>query len=107
MDIGDAVFTDLTHYTFTIDAVPEWPGGSTAIPTDRDDESEEYFALYLTLTLLWMAFSFMVGTWLEHWDVHRLSHKGVVVIFGIIAGVLVRYMGSGMSAVGARGACER
>ena len=47
-----------------------------------------------------MAFSFMVGTWLEHWDVHRLSHKGVVVIFGIIAGVLIRTMGSGMSAVG-------
>ena len=75
------------------DAVPEWLGGSTAIPT-------EYFALYLTLTLLWMAFSFVVGTWLEHWDVHRLSHKGVVVIFGIIAGVLIRTMGSGMSAVG-------
>ena len=90
MDIGVAVFTDLTHYTFTIDAEPE-----------------ESSALYLTLTLLWMAFSFMVGTWLEHWDVHRLSHKGVVVIFGIIAGVLIRYMGSGMSAVGVRGACER
>ena len=52
------------------------------------------------LRLLWTAFSFMVGTWLEHWDVHRLSHKGVVVIFGIIAGVLIRTMGSGMSAVG-------
>ena len=106
MDISDAEFTDLTNYRFAIDAVPEWPGGSTAIPTDRDDESEEYFALYLTLTLLWMAFSFMVGTWLEHWDVHRLSHKGVVVIFGIIAGVLIRTMGSGMSAVGLMEECE-
>ena len=55
MDIGDAEFTDLTNYRFAIDAVPEWLGGSTAIPT-------EYFALYLTLTLLWMAFSFMVGS---------------------------------------------
>ena len=99
MDIGDAEFTDLTNYRFAIDAVPEWLGGSTAIPT-------EYFALYLTLTLLWMAFSFMVGTWLEHWDVHRLSHKGVVVIFGIIAGVLIRTMGSGMSAVGLMEECE-
>ena len=35
MDIGDAEFTDLTNYRFTIDAVPEWSGGSTAIPTDR------------------------------------------------------------------------
>ena len=93
MDIGDAEFTDLTNYRFAIDAVPEWPIGSTAIPT-------EYFALHLMLRLLWTAFSFMVGTWLEHWDVHRLSHKGVVVIFGIIADVVIRTMGSGMSAVG-------
>ena len=78
MDIGDAEFTDLTNYRFAIDAVPEWPGGSTAIPTDRDDESEESFML--KLSLLWMAFSFIVGTWLEHWDVHRLSHKGVGVL---------------------------
>ena len=35
MDIGDAEFTDLTNYRFTIDSVPEWSGGSTAIPTDR------------------------------------------------------------------------
>ena len=35
MDIGDAEFTDLTNYRFAIDAVPEWLGGSTAIPTDR------------------------------------------------------------------------
>ena len=104
MDIGDAEFTDLTNYRFAIDAVPEWPGGSTAIPTDRDDESEESFML--KLSLLWMAFSFIVGTWLEHWDVHRLSHKGVVVIFGIVAGVLIRYMGSGMSAVGLMEECE-
>ena len=40
--------------------MPEWPGGSTAIPTDRDDESEESFMLQLSL--LWMAFSFIVGT---------------------------------------------
>ena len=104
MDIGDAEFTDLTNYRFTIDAVPEWPGGSTAIPTDRDDESEESFMLQLSL--LWMAFSFIVGTWLEHWDVHRLSHKSVVVIFGIITDVLIRYMGSGMSAVGLMEECE-
>ena len=59
MDIGDAEFT---NYRFTIDAVPEWPGGSTAIPTDRD-KSEESFVL--KLSLLWMAFSFIVGTWLD------------------------------------------
>ena len=52
MDIGDAEFTDLTNYRFAIDAVPEWLIGSTAIPTDRDDEAEEYFALYLTLMLV-------------------------------------------------------
>ena len=45
MDIGDAEFTDLTNYRFAIDAVPEWSGGSTAIPT-------EDFALYLTLMLV-------------------------------------------------------
>ena len=80
-------------------ASPSTPcqSGLAAVPPFPPTES---FALYLTLRLLWTAFSFMVGTWLEHWDVHRLSHKGVVVIFGIIAGVLIRYMGSGMSAVG-------
>lgn len=61
----------------------------------------------LQLSLLWMAFSFIVGTWLEHWDVHRQSRKGVVVIFGIIAGVLIRTMGSGMSAVGLMEECEQ
>ena len=42
MDIGDAEFTDLTNYRFAIDAVPEWPGGSTANRFEAFEERESW-----------------------------------------------------------------
>ena len=100
IDIGDSEFYNSTNYRFEIDSVPRWPGGSTAIPTDRSDSEEEYLALYMTLTLLWMSVAFIFGAMLERWQIHRLPESGAVVVFGIIAGVLIRFMGSEVSSVG-------
>ena len=100
IDIGDSEFYNSSHYRFEIDSVPRWPGGSTAVPTDRSDSEEEYLALYMTLTLLWMAVAFIFGAMLERWEIHRLPESGAVVVFGIIAGVLIRFMGSEVSSVG-------
>ena len=99
VDVGDVEFTETDNYRFVIDSVPRWPGGSTAVPTDRYDEAEEYLALYMALTLLWMAIAFIFGALLERWEVHRLPESGAVVIFGIIAGLLIRALGSHMSSV--------
>ena len=63
-DIGDAEFTDKTT-RFVIDKIPRWPGGSTAIPTDRDDESTDHLSLYMAMTLLWMAVAFICSALLE------------------------------------------
>ena len=92
-------FKQTNNYSFIVDSIPHWPGGSTAIPTDRYDESEEYLALYMVLTLSWMAIAFIVGAFLERWEVHRLPESGAVVIFGIIAGLIIRAVGSHMSSV--------
>ena len=100
IDIGDSEFFNSTNYRFEIDSVPRWPGGGTAVPTDRSDSEEEYLALYMTLTLLWMSIAFIFGAMLERWQIHRLPESGAVVVFGIIAGVLIRFMGSEVSSVG-------
>ena len=54
----------------------------------------------MTLTLLWMSIAFIFGAMLERWQIHRLPESGAVVVFGIIAGVLIRFMGSEVSSVG-------
>lgn len=95
-DIGDAEFT-AKGSRFTIDKVPRWPGGSTAIPTDRDDEGGDHLSLYMAMTLLWMLVAFVFGALLEHWEVQRLPESGAVVLFGIVAGLLLRYTNSSIT----------
>ena len=56
----------------------------------------KYLALYMVLTLLWMAIAFIFGAFLERWKIHRLPESGAVVVFGIIAGLLIRVVGSRM-----------
>ena len=60
-------FKKANNYSFIVDSIPHWPGGGTAVPTDRYDEAEEYLALYMVLTLLWMAIAFIFGAFLERW----------------------------------------
>ena len=76
-----------------------WPGGSTAIPTDRDDEGGDHLSLYMAMTLLWMLVAFVFGALLEHWEVQRLPESGAVVLFGIVAGLLLRYTNSSITSV--------
>ena len=92
-------FKKANNYSFIVDSIPHWPGGGTAVPTDRYDEAEEYLALYMVLTLLWMAIAFIFGAFLERWKIHRLPESGAVVVFGIIAGLLIRVVGSRMSSL--------
>ena len=105
VDIGNVEFTSVDNYTFSITGVPHWSGGGTATPTDRADHSEDFLSRYMTLTLLWMIVAFIVGALLEKWELHRLPESGAVVIFGIIAGVIIRLLGSEAASVrvGARG----
>ena len=99
IDIGDIEFTTPNNYTFVIDGIPVWPGGTTAVPTDRYDPASVYLAVYMSMTLLWMIVAFIVGGLLERYEIHRIPESGVVVIFGIIAGLILRSMSSGVSSV--------
>ena len=89
----------MNDYRFEIDVVPKWPGGGTAVPTDRADEKEENLAVFMAMTLGWMCVAFIFGALLEKWEIHRIPESGAVVIFGIIAGILIRIFSSNMSSV--------
>lgn len=83
-----------------IDRVPQWPGGTTAVPTDRYDPASVYLALYMSMTLLWMIVAFIFGAVIEYRQFLRIPEAGVAVGFGIIAGLILRTMSSGVSSVG-------
>ena len=102
IDIGDVEFTTSNNYTFVIDGIPIWPGGTTAVPTDRLEEASHHLALFMSMTLLWMIVAFIVGGLLERYEIHRIPESGIVVIFGIIAGLILRSMSSGLTSVGIR-----
>ena len=99
IDIGDVEFTTPNNYTFNIHTVPVWPGGTTAVPTDRYDPASVYLAVYMSMTLLWMIVAFIVGAIIEYRQYLRIPETGIVVIFGIIAGLILRSMSSGVSSV--------
>ena len=53
----------------------------------------------MAMTLGWMCIAFIFGALLEKWEIHRIPESGAVVIFGIIAGILIRLFSSDMSSV--------
>ena len=53
----------------------------------------------MAMTLGWMCIAFIFGALLEKWEIHRIPESGAVVIFGIIAGILIRIFSSNMSSV--------
>ena len=99
IDIGDIEFTTVNNYSFVIDGIPIWPGGTTAVPTDRLEEASHHLALFMAMTLLWMIVAFIVGAIIEYRQYLRIPETGIVVIFGIIAGLILRSMSSGVSSV--------
>lgn len=99
MDIGDAEFNSANDYRFVIDQVPRWSGGSTAVPTDRSDSKEEYTASFMALTIFWMIIAVVLSHLLEKWEIHRMPESSAVVVFGIIAGLSLRFLHTGLSEV--------
>ena len=99
IDIGDAEFQSINDYRFEIDSIPVWSGGSTAIPSDRADEKEEHLASFMTLTVFWMLVAVVVGHLLAKYQVYRIPESGAVLIFGIIAGLSLRFLHADLSEV--------
>ena len=54
----------------------------------------------MSMTLLWMIVAFIVGAIIEYRQYLRIPETGIAVIFGIIAGLILRSMSSGVSSVG-------
>ena len=53
----------------------------------------------MTLTVFWMLVAVVVGHLLAKYQVYRIPESGAVLIFGIIAGILIRLFSSDMSSV--------
>lgn len=99
MDIGDADFESVDKYRFKIDQIPVWSGGSTAVPTDRANESSASLASFLTITIIWMTVAVVISAALEKRRYYRLPESAVVIAFGIIGGLLLRFSGATISSV--------
>ena len=89
----------MNDYRFEIDVVPKWSGGSTAIPSDRDDETEENLSLYIVVILFWMCLSYLLSALFEKWGIHRFPESACGLFLGIIAGVIIHFSGSNLSSV--------
>ena len=92
MDIGDAEFISQSNYTFKIFEVPVWSGGSTAIPTDRESGDNAIMASSISVTLIWMMIAVVISAFLEKVRFYRLPESAVVISFGIVGSVLLRFV---------------
>ena len=99
MDIGDAEFTSSSNYTFKIFEVPIWSGGSTAIPTDRASQDNAVMASSLSVTLIWMMIAVVISAFLEKVHFYRLPESAVVILFGILGTLLIRFVKVDISSV--------
>ena len=76
-----------------------WSGGSTAVPTDRANEGSASLASFLTITIIWMMVGVVISAALEKRHYYRLPESAVVISFGIIGGLLLRFSGTSVSSV--------
>ena len=81
---------DQDHPQYDIDLAIRWPGGSTQVPSDREEGHVSMQALYLFFFLTFIIASICAGNFLHAHEFYVLPESGATILFGLMLGSLLQ-----------------
>ena len=81
---------DQDHPKYDIDLAIRWPGGSTQVPSDREEGHVSLQALYLFFFLTFIIASICMGNFLHSHEFYVLPESGATILFGLVLGSLLQ-----------------